>query len=48
MSEEERAQFSRSAVPTETVEDYVDRLLKADALVLVLSGIWNYGFPGGS
>ncbi|OCW58197.1 NAD(P)H-dependent oxidoreductase [Hoeflea olei] len=44
MSEEERLNYHDLSVNRKPVEDYVDRLLAAEALVLVYP-VWNYGYP---
>lgn len=44
MSEDERLNYHALETNRKPVEDYVDRLLKAEALVLVYP-VWNYGFP---
>ena len=44
MSEEERINYHNLEVNREPVADYVERLLNAEALVLVYP-VWNYGFP---
>ena len=44
MSEEERSNYHNLDANREPVADYIDRLLKAEALVLVYP-VWNYGFP---
>lgn len=44
MSEEERLNYHDLDVNRKPVETYVDRLLRAEALVLVYP-VWNYGFP---
>ncbi|MDZ7600716.1 MAG: NAD(P)H-dependent oxidoreductase [Hoeflea sp.] len=44
MSEVERLNYHDTAINRQPVENYVERLLKAQALVLVYP-VWNYGFP---
>jgi len=44
MSEEERLNYHDLDANRKPVETYVDRLLNAEALVLVYP-VWNYGFP---
>jgi putative NADPH-quinone reductase len=44
MSEEERLNYHDLETNRKPVETYVDRLLDAEALVLVYP-VWNYGFP---
>jgi len=44
MSEAERLNYHDLEANREPVETYVDRLLMAEALVLVYP-VWNYGFP---
>lgn len=44
MSETERLNYHDLEVNRKPVESYVDRLLAAEALVLVYP-VWNYGFP---
>ncbi|AKI00661.1 putative NADPH-quinone reductase (modulator of drug activity B) [Hoeflea sp. IMCC20628] len=44
MSEAERLNYHDLDANRKPVEAYVDRLLKAEALVLVYP-VWNYGFP---
>ncbi|MEM5472814.1 NAD(P)H-dependent oxidoreductase [Hoeflea sp. AS60] len=44
MSEDERSNYHDPEINRKPVEDYVERLLKAEALVLVYP-VWNYGFP---
>ena len=44
MSEDERLNYHDLETNRKPVEDYVDRLLDAEALVLVYP-VWNYGFP---
>ncbi|MGJ8571048.1 MAG: NAD(P)H-dependent oxidoreductase [Hoeflea sp.] len=44
MSEEERLNYHDLDANRKPVETYVDRLLRAEALVLVYP-VWNYGFP---
>ena len=44
MSEAERLNYHNLETNREPVEDYVERLLRAEALVLVYP-VWNYGFP---
>lgn len=44
MSEDERLNYHDLETNRKPVETYVDRLLKAEALVLVYP-VWNYGFP---
>jgi NAD(P)H dehydrogenase (quinone) len=44
MSEAERLNYHDQAINRKPVEAYVDRLLAAEALVLVYP-VWNYGFP---
>ena len=44
MSEAERLNYHDLEVNRDPVADYVDRLLKAEALVLVYP-VWNYGYP---
>jgi NAD(P)H dehydrogenase (quinone) len=44
MSEAERLNYHDLELNRRPVEDYVERLLKAEALVLVYP-VWNYGFP---
>ncbi|WP_417411589.1 NAD(P)H-dependent oxidoreductase [Hoeflea sp.] len=44
MSEDERLNYHDLKANRKPVEAYVDRLLKAEALVLVYP-VWNYGFP---
>lgn len=44
MSEAERLNYHNLEINRGPVEDYVKRLLNAEALVLVYP-VWNYGFP---
>lgn len=44
MSETERLNYHELEINRKPVESYVDRLLAAEALVLVYP-VWNYGFP---
>lgn len=44
MSEDEQLNYHDLETNRKPVETYVDRLLKAEALVLVYP-VWNYGFP---
>ena len=44
LSPEERLNYHDTARNTETVASYVERLRRADALVLVYP-VWNFGFP---
>ncbi|KGF67468.1 NAD(P)H dehydrogenase [Hoeflea sp. BAL378] len=44
MSEAERLSYHDLSVNRQPVAEYVDRLLRAEALVLVYP-VWNYGFP---
>jgi NAD(P)H dehydrogenase (quinone) len=44
LSSEERRGYHETATNTAPVQRYVDRLLKAEALVLVFP-VWNFGFP---
>lgn len=44
MSETERLNYHDLEINRKPVESYVDRLLAAEALVLVYP-VWNYGFP---
>jgi putative NADPH-quinone reductase len=44
MSRQGRIEYHDEAINTKPVQQYVDRLRAAEALVLV-SPIWNYGYP---
>lgn len=44
MSRDERLNYHDTGINRKPVETYVERLLRADALVLVYP-VWNYGFP---
>jgi NAD(P)H dehydrogenase (quinone) len=44
LSRQERLQYHDLAVNRRPVEEYVERLLRAEALV-VMAPVWNYGFP---
>ena len=44
MSREERLNYHDEAICRNPVQSYVDRLLAADALVLV-HPVWNFGYP---
>jgi NAD(P)H dehydrogenase (quinone) len=44
LSSEERRGYHETTTNTSPVQPYVDRLLKAEALVLVFP-VWNFGFP---
>lgn len=44
MSREERLNYHDEAICQEPVQGYVDRVLAADALVLV-HPVWNFGYP---
>ena len=44
LSEQERVRYHNIRVNREPVADYADRLLAAEALVLVYP-VWNEGFP---
>jgi len=44
LSEAERLNYHETAINRQPVEDYVERLLAAQALVLVYP-VWNYGYP---
>ena len=47
LSEAERLNYHETAINRQPVEDYVERLLAAQALVLVYP-VWNYGYPAHS
>lgn len=44
MSEDERRHYHDETVNRRLVDGYVERLLRAEALILVFP-VWNYGFP---
>lgn len=44
MSREERSNYHNLEVNRQPVQSYVDRLLNAEALVMVYP-VWNFGFP---
>lgn len=44
LTAEERRTYHDTTVNTRPVQDYVDRVRAADALVLVFP-VWNYGYP---
>ncbi len=44
LTAEERRGYHETATNTAAVQPYVDRLLKAEALILVFP-VWNFGFP---
>lgn len=44
MSRDERLNYHDTGINRKPVENYVERLLRAEALVLVYP-VWNYGFP---
>ena len=44
MSRQERIDYHDEAICTEPVQEYVDRLRAAEALV-ICAPVWNYGYP---